>query len=327
LALPSLAALPQSPITFTAVPSFSSLVQKLDSFVAACPAPSFNVKAALQDARKVVVKETIPWLERHAKGLQSAPAMSTTSAQAFQRAAHTLQQHLSPDQLFPLLDITRLLLLHPPFVASLAQNDKLVPSLLQRAAESESRPTVLTATRLLTNALVHPPLCTTLQEYVRQLPTALLHADAAVRSAAASASFNAGLGVSHRLPLIRLPDAPAPAAAPEDDWDVELAPALLEAAQREESDETRGSCRPLRWSLAHISSQCIAHSPPCCSCCTTRRGGRTSCVLCCRCSTPPSTVARCCASEQTRSCSHCSRTSSRCVERRSNDRGTAVNTG
>jgi hypothetical protein len=125
--------------------------------------------------------------------------------------------------------------------------------LAQPTQDKGTRNYVLTTLRLLANAfksasLARGLLCGSDGAAMGTLVPALLHADSTVRTAAASLAFNAAAGVQRarvaggaglggvNVSNARADDADMAMAADED-WQVELISALMEALEREEGED------------------------------------------------------------------------------------------
>ncbi|KAF4576910.1 DeSI family protein [Pleurotus pulmonarius] len=230
---------------------------------------------------------------------------------AFTRATSTLAGALPADQLFPLVDMWRLALLDPRvatfvatctcgddnpinvFLTKLSSSTSSNSSTSNDASPSPSRNYVLVLLRLLANAFASPDLARRMMAPSPPLPPpssatsrthnglrdtwtpllvgALLHADAGVRTAAASLAFNAAAyGLNRRLnpppPSANPPPPPNPTptsptgatansptnggasmstrddsadedGADDSEWSLELASALVEAIERETTNE------------------------------------------------------------------------------------------
>ncbi|KAJ6557338.1 PPPDE putative peptidase domain-containing protein [Mycena vulgaris] len=268
LSLPTVKALSLAPILFTQVPALDTVFAKLASLIDAAPSSPTTAQA-----KEVLRVQVVPYLKGRfapvADAAKSTPLPSATAAllAPWAAATATLAAALKPDALFPLVDMWRLAVLDPAAGSWLAaaQGGGPVGVLARIARDALAQPTqdkgtrnyVLTALRLLANAFGSAPLARGLLcgpgsdgEVLGTLVPALLHSDATVRTAAASLAFNAaasvqrarvaagaGLGgVTANTGAHAANDADAAAAADEE-WQVELASALVEALEREAGED------------------------------------------------------------------------------------------
>ncbi|KAJ8691197.1 hypothetical protein PTI98_010795 [Pleurotus ostreatus] len=192
------------------------------------------------------------------------PSMLT----AFTRATEVLVGALKVEELFPLADMWRLAFLDPRVGQFLATQNSQTPNPIEvflakqtnsnnsndaSTSAPTSRNYTLVLLRLLANAFSSPEFALLMMKSRRLkdawtplLVGALLHADAGVRTAAASLAFNAGAyGLTQRLNPKPNPNSPptsssSSSSAEEDgdgEWEVELASALVEAIDRETANE------------------------------------------------------------------------------------------
>ncbi|KAL4258141.1 DeSI family protein [Pleurotus pulmonarius] len=172
---------------------------------------------------------------------------------AFARATSTLAGALPADQLFPLVDMWRLALLDArvgTFVSTRGEDNPISVFLAKLSTSNDSnnandastRNYVLVLLRLLANAFASPDLARRMMQpsesmngvvggmgglrdaWTPLLVGALLHADPGVRTAAASLAFNAAATDDS-------------AGADDSEWALELASALVEAIERETTNE------------------------------------------------------------------------------------------
>lgn len=215
LSLPTVKALSLAPILFTQVPALDTVLAKFASFIDAAPA-----SPASAQAKEVLRAQVVPYLKARfvlaptANGAKATPLPSATPALLVPWAAATttLAGALQPDALFPLVDMWRLAVLDPAAAAWVAAAPGAGPvgllariardALAQPAQDKGTRNYVLTALRLLANAFGCAPLARVLlagpgsdRAALETVVPALLHADAAVRTAAASLAFNAAASV------------------------------------------------------------------------------------------------------------------------------------
>ncbi|KAJ7071850.1 PPPDE putative peptidase domain-containing protein [Mycena belliarum] len=267
LSLPAVKALSLAPILFTQVPVLDTVFAKLASSIDVAPSSPTTMQA-----KEVLRGQVVPYLKARfpptADGAKPSSPPSATAALLVPWAAATatLVGALAPDALFPLVDMWRLAVLDPAAVTWLAAVPGAGPvrALVRIARDALAQPTqdkgtrnyVLTTLRLLANAFGAAALARGLLsgpgsdgEVLGTLVPALLHTDGAVRTAAASLAFNAaasvqrarvagggGLGGVALGAANSASDADAAAAADEE-WQVELASALVEALERETGEE------------------------------------------------------------------------------------------
>ncbi|KAJ7644245.1 PPPDE putative peptidase domain-containing protein [Roridomyces roridus] len=260
LPLPTIKALSLAPILFTQVPALDTVLAKLVSFVDAVPSSSSS------QAKEILRAQVVPYLKsRFASETKPLPSASPALLASWSAATNTLAGSLKPESLFPLVDMWRLAALDPAVTAWLAITPAAGPvglfartardALAQPTQDKGTRNYVLTALRLLANAFGSAPLARVLLAgpgsdgaAIGTLVPALLHTDAAVRTAAASLAFNAAASVQRARVASGVglggvnvnqgkPDAADAAAAADEEWQVELGSALVEALQREEGEE------------------------------------------------------------------------------------------
>ncbi|KAJ7254321.1 PPPDE putative peptidase domain-containing protein [Mycena haematopus] len=266
LSTPAVKALSLEPILFTQVPPLDSVLTKFVSLIdAAPPSPTTT------QAKEVLRVQVVPYLKARfapaADAAKSKPLPSATPVLLTPWAAATtaLIGALPTEALFPLVDMWRLAALDPSAATWLAAAPGAGPIgiLTRTARDALSHPTqdkgtrnyVLTAVRLLANAFKTPALARVLLcggdgAALGTLVPALLHADATVRTAAASLAFNAAAGVQRARVATgaglggvnvnasndKANDADAAICADEE-WQVELVSALVEALEREEGED------------------------------------------------------------------------------------------
>ncbi|CAO1617341.1 unnamed protein product [Jaminaea pallidilutea] len=204
--LQGLRKIPAEALTSPAVPNWASAMRILDEAISAVRVSDFKVKADLQESRKIVAKQVVPWLESGTGGRQRS-ALSSQAVQEWSKASGLLVTTLPPAAWFPLVDMLRLAVLDQSALQILAEHG-LVKSMLDKASEalrkstSEAtappslRATRLTTLRLLTNvtaSVSESPRTAALGS--SETPTnlvvgGLLHPDKTVRNAAASVAFN-----------------------------------------------------------------------------------------------------------------------------------------
>ena len=180
----------------------------------------------------------------------ATPAILTSWSQV----TSVISSALPVASLFPLFDLWRLALLDPavgPWAASalVASSplslfiDKATTTLQQSDPSFNPRNFLLTTLRLLSNAFATPVLAQTLFTSARAAVAAvvipsLLHTDGSVRTAAASLAFN----VSAYLQKSRVEKVRGGAGNVQEDeeWEVEMVSAVVEALDREVVNEEVG---------------------------------------------------------------------------------------
>ncbi|KAI0631986.1 PPPDE putative peptidase domain-containing protein [Trametes polyzona] len=262
LSLPAVEGLSTNPILFQQVPALETVSTKLVSFIDAAP-PS----PELQAAKQALTAAIIPLLKTRFPPKGSAeealkkPAFPTPAPLLASWASTTsrIANALPPSQLFPLVDLWRLAVLDDGVANWLAGTpnpdplqlflDKAISVLdtatADPAQKSGARNYLLTVLRTLANGFAHAALGKTLLTakragLTRVLVAALLHEDAAVRTAAASLAFDAA-ALLQKSRVERLRGAP-PGAVPvevaeDEEWEVEMVSVVLEALANETQSE------------------------------------------------------------------------------------------
>ncbi|KAJ6508961.1 PPPDE putative peptidase domain-containing protein [Mycena sanguinolenta] len=257
-------ALSLEPILFTQTPPLDSVLAKFVSLIdAASPSPTTT------QAKEVIRTQVVPYLKARfapaADATKSTPLMSAnpTLLTMWAVATTALVGALPTEALFPLADMWRLGALDPSAATWLAAAPGAGPvgvlthtarnALSQATQDKGTRNYVLTALRLLANAFKTPTLARGLLcggdgAALGTLVPALLHTDVTVRTAAASLAFNAAAGVQRARVATgaglggvsanngKANDADAAICADEE-WQVELVSALVEALEREEAED------------------------------------------------------------------------------------------
>ncbi|KAJ7043961.1 PPPDE putative peptidase domain-containing protein [Mycena alexandri] len=266
LSLTAVKAISLAPILFTQVPALDAVFAKFVSFIDATPSPSTTVPA-----KELLRTQVIPYLKGRfapvdpAPGSKASPLPSATPMllTSWASATTALLGALSTESLFPLVDMWRLALLDPAAATWLAAAPGAGPigvlariardALAQSTQDKGTRNYVLTTLRLLANAFKSAPLARVLLSggdgaALGTLVPALLHSDATVRTAAASLAFNAAASVQRArvatgsgLGGVNVSNASADdadaAMAADEDWQVELTSALVEALEREGGED------------------------------------------------------------------------------------------
>ena len=256
-----------NPILFTQVPALDTVSTKLASFIDAAPS-----SAELQLAKQTIIGVVVPFLKSRFPGKDASAAPKKPAIPASPQiltnlatATVALSNSLPLAQLFPLVDMWRLAVLDEPVASWLASAptpdplqqllDKLLTLLDSgdAAAKASGRNYTLTVLRLLANGFAHAALARTLlaaagkrAAVTRVVVAALLHEDAAVRTAAAGLAFDVAAALQRsRVERLRGASTAGPAAVvveEDEEWEVELVSAVLEALSNEVQSEEVGEC-------------------------------------------------------------------------------------
>lgn len=224
------------------------------SFIDAASPPvsaADTVKTTLSTEVLPYLKARFPSNNPKARGPSATPQLLTK----WTAITLTLSNSLPPAQLFPLADMWRLALLDDAvstWCASQASpaSDPLQILLDHAVTPEPPRNYLLVVLRMAANAFATPLLAQTLvsagtsrkqQNATKLLVASLLHADAHVRTAAASLAFNVAACVQRgRLEQVRSRQGYVTPAEEDGDWEVELVSAILEALQNEVQNEDIG---------------------------------------------------------------------------------------
>ncbi|KAJ8080411.1 hypothetical protein PM082_017244 [Marasmius tenuissimus] len=247
LSLPALQALSLKPILFTQVPNLDVVSNKLLSSLP---------PASVDNAKKTIVGSVIPYLKSRSAPTpppKTLPSANPTLLAAWNQTTTALSATLSPEHLFPLVDMWRLALLDPAVGTWCASNLSASPLVtFSRVASKSSiqqcpRPYTLTLLRLLSNAFSSNVLAPQFffgnlrTETTALLVPSLLYNDASVRNAAASLTFNmAAFLQNRRMEGVRNGGSGAGVeknGMEDEDWEVEMVSAIVEAIDREKSAE------------------------------------------------------------------------------------------
>lgn len=252
--IPALDSVSTDPILFTQVPNLDTVSTKLASFIDSAnpPIPSaLSIKQALATV-------LIPALKaRFSSTPTSKPGPSPSGAVLTQwtETTRVLSASLPAAQLFPLVDLWRLAVLDNTVSAFCAASaggtsDPIQILLVKGLAtlgqsDATARNFLLTLLRLLSNTFATPALARNIlgaagkrKSVTSLLVSSLLHADALVRTAAASLAFNVAACVQkERLEAVRQRYGPFAASEDDGDWEVEIVSAVLEALQNETQSE------------------------------------------------------------------------------------------
>ncbi|EMD39905.1 hypothetical protein CERSUDRAFT_81230 [Gelatoporia subvermispora B] len=263
ISLPAVESLSMKPILFTQVPALDTVLSKLGSFLDA------SSSSDAQSTKQTLTSIVLPYLKSQfpskdatnvPKKLKASPVLLNSWSEATRKAAATLP----PAQLFPLVDMWRLAFLdeavgtwcaglsttHPhtinPVQLFLRKANDIL-DLTDPDVKAAARNYLLTVLRMIANAYATPALARVLlspsgerDALTRALVGALLHGDAAVRTAAASVAFNVAASLQQRrVDQVRGADGAGASMGAEEDgeWDVELVSAMLEALGNEAQSE------------------------------------------------------------------------------------------
>ena len=175
---------------------------------------------------------------------------------SWSQASRQLIDALPTESLFPMIDLWRLLVLDPAaetWMASQPNFDQHPLSLLLAGIDntiaSTSRNYILTALRLFANVFASPLIALKLvldpqrQKLTAFIIQTLLHDDVMVKNASASLIFNysaalqrnrveSTIGITMQSKSIQIDE--------DEDWEVEIVSAIIEALKREEESEDFG---------------------------------------------------------------------------------------
>lgn len=230
------------------MPALDSVLAKLSSFIDTAPATAYPTQHQPPQVKDVLSKSFVPYLKARFPNPPPAPGTKTTHPpttpkllSAWSEATTALARTLPPAELFPLIDVWRLAILDPVVAAHCAATPAPLVALLLPTAP---RASLLTALRLLCNACACAPLFRALLGPARALLVpALLHADAAVRTAAAGLAFNAAALVQvPRVDRVRRRNR-GDVLEEDEEWEVEMVSAVVEALEREKGSEDVGVSR------------------------------------------------------------------------------------
>ncbi|THH31475.1 hypothetical protein EUX98_g2727 [Antrodiella citrinella] len=266
LTIPSLDKVSTNPILFAQVPALDAVSTKFASFVDAS-ASSIPQAASI---KQTICTEFMAYLKgRFASTAKTKPVPTPQLLTKWAEVTKILMNALPPTQLFPLIDMWRLALLDETVsnwcATSAGTSADPIQAILLKAltalsnpdAQTASRPYILTTLRLFSNAFSNDALARSILSIKRTtvttlLVTSLLHADASVRTAAASLAFNVAAFLQKgRIEAVKARYGPFPAGDEEGEWEVELVSAVLEAIANEVKSEDIGAfaaaCVDLSW--------------------------------------------------------------------------------
>src|SRR5882762_953667 len=243
-----------NPILFSNVPALDAVNTKLSSFIDAVPSWPSNSAQTQTQIKQTLSQAVLPYLKSNPKSKATSGLLVPWA-----RITETLANALQLAELFPLVDMWRLALLDPSvssWCASLpfGKNSSdpiaifLAKAVSALAVSDAPRNYILTVLRMLSNAFSNPALTRVLlsgqtrKDVTILLVNALLHEDAAVRTAAASLAFNvAAYFQKVRVDMVKSGRNSRAEGVEEDgDWEVEMVSAVVEAIDREKGSEEVG---------------------------------------------------------------------------------------
>ncbi|KAG6839694.1 hypothetical protein C0991_012511 [Blastosporella zonata] len=252
LSLPAIQTLSLNPILFTQVPAIDTVLSKLSSFIDSAPWPASTPQTPAQ-VKQTLIGTVAPYLKARFSGPPSTKPPSATPAilTSWSQATSALSSALPVPSLFPLVDLWRLALLDPVvgfWAASASAPSNPISIFIDKATTALQRPDpsanprnyLLTILRLLSNAFASPTLAQALFVSARAALAAvvvpsLLHTDGAVRTAAASLAFNVAAFLQKgRVDKVK---GAAGNVYEDEEWEVEMVSAVVEALDREVSSE------------------------------------------------------------------------------------------
>ncbi|ESK95813.1 thioredoxin family protein [Moniliophthora roreri MCA 2997] len=255
LSLPAMQALSLKPILFTQAPALDAVSNKLNSFVDSATWPS-DTSMSAEQVKRVMSTSVLPYLKSRftpPEALKNKlPSANATLLSSWNQATATLSSILPPESLFPLVDMWRLALLDPAVGTWCAANPSTSPiitllkvPLTKSTIQQCPRPYMLTLLRLLSNAFSSPVLSPRLlidnlrTDVTAVLVPSLLHSDPSVRTAAASLAFNSSAFLQNlRVEAVRNGGGGgAKSDIENEDWEVEIVSAVIEAIDREKESE------------------------------------------------------------------------------------------
>ena len=230
-----------------------AVIAKLDAFIDSTPWPDHDktqVKALVNDTVSPYFRARFTTGGKHQGQLPSA---TSAMLSPWSQASSKLIDALPTESLFPMIDLWRLLVLDPAtdtWTASQPNFDQHPLSLLLTSTDniiaSSSRNYILTTLRLFANTFASPLIAQKLvsgpqkQKLTSFIIQTLLHDDAMVKNASASLIFNysaalqrnrveSTIGTTMHSKSIQLDE--------DEDWEVEIVSAVIEALKREEENE------------------------------------------------------------------------------------------
>ncbi|KAF9005982.1 thioredoxin family protein [Cyathus striatus] len=258
LSIPTIQKLSTNPILFTQVPAIDMVVTKLSSSIDAtswptsAPQTQDQIKQALTGTIALYLKARFASATTNGTTVKALPSATPNILSSWMLVTSTLVGTVSVDALFPLVDIWRLAYLDPAVHKFFTEHTTDPISLFVEKANhavqvssKASRNFILITLRLLANAFSGEGLAKRIltgaarTKFTSVLIPCLLHEDVAVRTAASSLAFNAaavlqkdrieavktGRGIQSENELV------------EEDWEIEMVSALVEALSREKDNE------------------------------------------------------------------------------------------
>lgn len=237
--LPTMEGLPIDPIRSSTIPNYGALLGKLEGF------------AQNTEGVTVLKERVVPLLE----GKITGEIERKQAYEEWTRVTIDLVQSLKPEETFPIIDLWRIGLLQPSIIAPLALSlsptsstteaitpiFSLAASTLSSMGADTPKPFLLTVLRFATNLLASLPLANLILSTSSLVQThlisifvdSLLHPDASVRSTAAGLAINLA-NWRHRSAKAA---TRAPEEADEQDWEVEVLSAIVEAIGKEADED------------------------------------------------------------------------------------------
>ncbi|KAJ8516656.1 hypothetical protein ONZ45_g6077 [Pleurotus djamor] len=256
LVTPSIKALSLNPILFSQVPPVDSVAKKLNSFIDSNA--SQPKSSGADDPKSVLAGKVAPYLKtRFTDGAKPKPVDPSLLRQ-WSTVTCTLLDTLPLENLFPLLDMWRLAFLDAgvglhwansrptsdtgfnPIVAFVT---KFQTTLSDPSSHAKLRNSILMLLRLLANTFSTPEFSNTMltpalrNGWTPIVVTCLLHEDPQVRTAAASLAFNAAAFVQKQRVTKLHSGSLADHASENEDWELEIVSAVIEALDRETENE------------------------------------------------------------------------------------------
>ncbi|KIY63395.1 DUF862-domain-containing protein [Cylindrobasidium torrendii FP15055 ss-10] len=247
LSLPAFEAVALKPILFTQYPNLDAVSTKLVSFIDAATWPESATKSATQ-IKSTLYDTILPYLKSRAPTSAKPTSATPVIIASWSTVTTVLINILPPDSIFPLVDMWRLAYLDAAVAKWSAANTQNpndpLTLFLSKASVTSPRNYTLTLIRLLSNAFATPLLASRIlgqpaikQAFTNFLVPNLLHDDASVRTSAASLAFNASASVQQsRVEKIRN-GGRATAEYEDEEWEAEVVSAIVEALNRETSNE------------------------------------------------------------------------------------------
>ncbi|KAI8346380.1 PPPDE putative peptidase domain-containing protein [Choanephora cucurbitarum] len=232
---------PNVPILYNQPGKWDMIYSKLDGFLD---------RIELGDQQKQILKQSRVFLEDTSNqtfDMKEWKKLIETNRQLSKTPLDVLLDKLPADQLFPVLDIYRSLLVRQTVSDFFVHDPSQLVRLMTMVNSPLPKATWLMILRTACNIFSNTTLATT--HFTSNLPTShraeltqlvitsLLAEDAQVRQTAASLAYNCSTGVaSERLQKEQSTFA-GMAEQEDDDWQVELSSAILDALSKEEDEE------------------------------------------------------------------------------------------